>query len=279
MKESDHSMSDDTKANLIVVIPILMVLIGLFWMFDTHLYHAWTKSNSDTQQAYNSAKIVQTKADLSNLIGKNYSGPVIIHGKLTSKNNKQSTTTPEMSPNNRFISILRTKYEYEAITTLMYVGKTATPITTWDWEKSAEKTYTPKTINLLGQNFKTDSFDFDKVYTELPANKVIDSTNKYKVDQYYYTDDSTRYSYQIVPNKLPVTFIAYLTPNHELIPIRSHDDVQLTTMSLDQFTDKHQINKIKQQARKSLRHLIEGEILFLGFIGVLIFLAMNDDEI
>lgn len=272
-------MSDDTKANLIVAIPILMVLIGLFWMFDTHLYHAWTKSNSDTQQAYNSAKIVQTKADLSNLIGKNYSGPVIIHGKLTSKNNKQSTTTPEMSPNNRFISILRTKYEYEAITTLMYVGKTATPITTWDWEKSAEKTYTPKTINLLGQNFKTDSFDFDKVYTELPANKVIDPTNKYKVDQYYYTDDSTRYSYQIVPNKLPVTFIAYLTSKHELIPIRSHDDVQLTTMSLDQFTDKHQINKIKQQARKSLRHLIEGEILFLGFIGVLIFLAMNDDEI
>lgn len=279
MKESDHSMSDDTKANLIVIIPILMVLIGLFWIFDTHLYHKWTKSNSETQQAYNSAKIVQTKADMKSLIDKNYSGPVIIHGKLTSKNNNQSTTTPEMLPNNRFISILRTKYEYEAITTLIYVGKTTTPITTWDWEKSEEKTYTPKTINLLGQNFKTDSFDFDKVYTELPANKVIDPTNKYKVDQYYYTDDSTRYSYQIVPNKLPVTFIAYLTNKHELIPIRSHDDVQLTTMSLNQFTDKHQINKIKQQARKSLRHLIEGEILFLGFIGVLIFLAMNDDEI
>lgn len=272
-------MSEDTKAHIIITIPILIVLIGLFWMFDTHLYHAWTKSNSDMQQAYNSAKIVQTKSDLSKLIGKNYSGPVIIHGKLISKNNKQSTTTPEMSSNNRFISILRTKYEYEAITTLMYVGKTATPVTTWDWEKSAEKTYTPKTINLLGQNFNTDSLDFDKVYTKLPANKVIDPTNKYKVDQYYYTDDSTRYSYQIVPNKLPVTFIAYLTPKHELIPIRSHDDIQLTTMSLDQFTDKHQINKIKQQARKSLRHLIEGEILFLGFIGVLIFLAMNDNEI
>lgn len=110
-------MSDDTKANLIVVIPILMVLIGLFWMFDTHLYHTWTKSNSETQQAYNSAKIVQTKSELSNLIAKNYSGPVIIHGKLTSKNNKQSTTTPEMSPNNRFISILRTKYECQQLLT------------------------------------------------------------------------------------------------------------------------------------------------------------------
>ena len=91
MKESDHCMSDDTKAHIIVTIPILIVLIGLFWMFDTHLYHNWTKSNSDTQQAYNSAKIVQTKSDLSKLIGKNYSGPVIINGKLTSKNNKQST--------------------------------------------------------------------------------------------------------------------------------------------------------------------------------------------
>lgn len=61
MKESDHCMSDDTKTHIIIAIPILIVLIGLFWMFDTHLYHAWTKSNSDTQQAYNSGQLPITK--------------------------------------------------------------------------------------------------------------------------------------------------------------------------------------------------------------------------
>lgn len=112
--------------------------------------------------------------------------------------------------------IRRTKYHYESHTETYTVtvsdgnGKSHIETKTrivWDWENKGSDKWSTNTVTLLNKTFTFNNTSHSS-RTIRYKDYAAKETSTWKDNHYYYTDDNTRYEYEVIPLEYTTAFIS-----------------------------------------------------------------------
>lgn len=193
---------------------ILIVLLVLLLCYGTYKLSKTIKNAILERNMYYSDLMRVTDEESLQYAIDNKLEEFLISGTVTSNEN---ISFPEL--NQSFAGVKRRKYHYEShIKTETYTdsdGDSHTRTkTVWDWESKGSEEKKTSTVTLLGHNFSINNVPY--YYHSSRYNDIGGDFSNGKSGNYYYIDNDTRYSYDIIPKSWNVT----MTCNYNLEKIK-----------------------------------------------------------
>lgn len=182
---------------VLVILSVTLLCILTYWLFTVI-----KESIVERNRHYSDLMRVSDEESLKYAI-ENKLEEFLVSGTVISN---EDTSFPELKES--FAGIKKKKYYYESyIKTETYTdddGDTHTKTkTVWEWNHKGTEELKTNTVTLLGQSFNINNIPYS--YSSKNYNDIGKDFNHSKSKKYYYINDDTRYSYEVIPKSWNIT--------------------------------------------------------------------------
>lgn len=182
---------------VLVILSVTLLCILTYWLFTVI-----KESIVERNRHYSDLMRVSDEESLKYAI-ENKLEEFLVSGTVISN---EDTSFPELKES--FAGIKKKKYYYESyIKTETYTdddGDTHIKTkTVWEWNHKGTEELKTNTVTLLGQSFNINNIPYS--YSSKNYNDIGKDFNHSKSKKYYYINDDTRYSYEVIPKSWNIT--------------------------------------------------------------------------